>query len=303
MLNFRYHIVSLIAVFAALAIGVVLGAGPLQTRIADSLRPSTGQTGQVDAEALSQMTSIARADAQGLIALADDSLKDSLTGTNVALVSLPGANADDAALVSERLTAAGAHIVGTAALTSNWESSAMTKYRETLATPLATHLPSLPSDASSEAVIGYAVVAALTSTGPETALVQEILTDESTPILSIENDPAGSATAIVVLGARDSAQSADADQSAGALASPQAWSGLARAVSAAPKPGIIIGDAHEDSSMVAVLRAQAAPVTTVDSPGTALCAVAAAAALKDAAASPRAFGVEPSAQSLMPELP
>ena len=30
MIDFRYHLVSLIAVFMALAVGVVLGAGPLQ---------------------------------------------------------------------------------------------------------------------------------------------------------------------------------------------------------------------------------------------------------------------------------
>ena len=33
MINFRYHVVSIIGIFVALAVGVVLGAGPLQTRI------------------------------------------------------------------------------------------------------------------------------------------------------------------------------------------------------------------------------------------------------------------------------
>lgn len=303
MLNFRYHLVSLIAVFAALAIGVVLGAGPLQSRLADSLRSTKASTNEVDAQALTQVTRIAHTDAQGLISLADERLKGTLTGTKVALVSLPGANAEDSTMVSERLQAAGAEVVGSAALTSNWESSAMAKYRETLATPLAAHLSSLPSDASSEAVIGYAIVAALTSTGPETALVQEILTDDSTPILSINTDPAGSATAIVVVGARDSSQSQDADQSAGSVASPRAWSGLARALPSAPKSGVIIGDAHDSTSMVASIREAGDPVTTIDSPGTALGAVSAAAALKDASASARAFGSEPSAESLMPTLP
>ena len=37
MVNFRYHIVSLIAVFVALCLGVVLGAGPLQSRISSGL--------------------------------------------------------------------------------------------------------------------------------------------------------------------------------------------------------------------------------------------------------------------------
>ena len=37
MVNFRYHIVSLTAVFVALCLGVVLGAGPLQSRISSGL--------------------------------------------------------------------------------------------------------------------------------------------------------------------------------------------------------------------------------------------------------------------------
>ena len=33
MINFRYHVVSIIGIFIALSVGVVLGAGPLQSRI------------------------------------------------------------------------------------------------------------------------------------------------------------------------------------------------------------------------------------------------------------------------------
>ena len=42
MIDFRYHIVSLISVFLALAVGIILGAGPLKESIGDTL------TGQVD---------------------------------------------------------------------------------------------------------------------------------------------------------------------------------------------------------------------------------------------------------------
>ncbi|MBF0972903.1 MAG: copper transporter, partial [Actinomyces graevenitzii] len=36
-IDFRYHLVSLIAVFMALAVGVVLGAGPLQGTLGSAL--------------------------------------------------------------------------------------------------------------------------------------------------------------------------------------------------------------------------------------------------------------------------
>ncbi|MDR1151416.1 MAG: copper transporter, partial [Bifidobacteriaceae bacterium] len=37
MINFRYHLVSLICVFLALAVGIVLGAGPLRDPITANL--------------------------------------------------------------------------------------------------------------------------------------------------------------------------------------------------------------------------------------------------------------------------
>ena len=38
MVDFRYHLVSLISVFFALAIGIILGAGPLQNSIGNVLQ-------------------------------------------------------------------------------------------------------------------------------------------------------------------------------------------------------------------------------------------------------------------------
>lgn len=37
MVDFRYHLVSLVSVFLALALGIILGAGPLQNSIGDTL--------------------------------------------------------------------------------------------------------------------------------------------------------------------------------------------------------------------------------------------------------------------------
>ena len=37
MIDFRYHLVSIVSIFLALAVGIVLGAGPLQGEIGDTL--------------------------------------------------------------------------------------------------------------------------------------------------------------------------------------------------------------------------------------------------------------------------
>ncbi len=95
MISFRSHVVSLVAVFLALAIGVVLGAGPLQR---DEAAVGSGDS---DAEALAAADqrieelergtrfydSFARVTADTLV---DKSLK----GRAVTVVTLPGAEAD-----------------------------------------------------------------------------------------------------------------------------------------------------------------------------------------------------------------
>lgn len=37
MIDFRYHLVSIISIFLALAVGIVLGAGPLQGNLGSQL--------------------------------------------------------------------------------------------------------------------------------------------------------------------------------------------------------------------------------------------------------------------------
>ena len=37
MIDFRYHIVSIVSIFLALAVGIVLGAGPLQNQLGTTL--------------------------------------------------------------------------------------------------------------------------------------------------------------------------------------------------------------------------------------------------------------------------
>ena len=46
MIDFRYHLVSLVSVFLALAVGIVLGAGPLNEPIARGLSQSVQQLRQ-----------------------------------------------------------------------------------------------------------------------------------------------------------------------------------------------------------------------------------------------------------------
>ncbi len=312
MIDFRYHLVSLIGVFLALAIGVVLGAGPLQSRVGNAWN-SDDQTTSADlADELEQVRAQSQAEEAALTDLAQRVLPGTLDGVGVAVVTLPGTSTDDVDALAATLRTAGAQVVAQVSLTDNWQSPSMAQYRDTLAGPLSTHLSApVPDDATADAVIGYALVEVLTSSGSERDLVSDILTDSSTPLMKEDQAPDHSAQAIVVVGPRSvsggtktpgSESGQSGDQSSQATS---AWAGLARAVAAAPAGAVVLGDAASPSSLVSQIRTQGVLVTTVDSVGTEVGTLGAALALPGSAGATeaRAFGVGDAALSVLPPIP
>ncbi|WP_455149103.1 copper transporter [Schaalia odontolytica] len=294
MINFRYHVVSIIGIFIALAVGVVLGAGPLQSRIQSGMSTSSSSVG-----ADPQLSAQADAEAAGLKALASSTLSGSLAGAKIALVVAPGASDDDVSALRSTLTDAGASVVGRVTLSDNWQSTSMSQYRTTLSTTLASHLTSgAAKTASADGVVGYSIAQVLTSTGSETDLLRQILTDESTPIMTIDEDPSGSATTIVAVGPRAQASASSGSTPTAVTASTDAWVGLAQAVGSTS--GVLVGDASTRDAMVSQVRASGTAVTTVDSVGTTLAAVDAALALATPSPNARAYGVGTGAQSVIP---
>ncbi|WP_165214438.1 copper transporter [Schaalia sp. ZJ1691] len=304
MINFRYHLISLIAVFAALAVGVVLGAGPLQMRLNTALESSKDSDSGATASQLAAAKAMASTEAKGLEQIESQFLPGTLTDVAVATVALPGADESDVQRVRAALEKAGAKLVGAVALTDQWDSTSMSTYRQTLATPLESHTNAdIPADTTADGVVGYAIAQVLTTTGSETDLVRDIITDDSTPILEISEDPKGGAQALVLVGAR-SVQTAQADShakdtSARAL---DAWVGTAKAIAAVAPRSVLVGDASQDSSMVAQLRALDTPISTVDSPASTLAALNAALAVAQAGDSPLALGVGVGATNALPSL-
>ncbi len=304
MVNFRYHVVSLIAIFLALSVGVVLGAGPLQSRLSDVFS-SSDQSSTTD---LSGQLQAARseADSQGkaFTELAGRVLPGTLDGISVATVALPGATADDVTSVDQDLKTAGATVVGAVTLSDNWDSTGMATYRESLASPVASHLEgTAPTDATGDAIIGFAIVRVLTATGAEPELLKGILTSQSTPILTFDQDPNGAAQAIVVVGPRaDAAAVSPSSDATATSTSSSAWAGLGQAIATAPKSGVILGDASGSNSVVSQIRSQEVAVTTVDPVGSELGSFSAVLALSSAGQEARAFGVGNAATAVLPPI-
>jgi Copper transport outer membrane protein, MctB len=115
VINFRYHVVSIVAVFLALAIGIVLGATELQGATLDALRASSKNlhndlsASQNQNKALQQQVTADQGFAQ-----ANESrlLNNLLANQRVVVVAAPGASGDVVSGVTSAVQKAGAAVTG-----------------------------------------------------------------------------------------------------------------------------------------------------------------------------------------------
>ncbi|MCW4353992.1 copper transporter [Hoyosella sp. YIM 151337] len=120
MIPLRYHAVSLVAVFLALALGLVLGSTALADRVVSNLRSDSSElSGQ--AKALAAERDSVQQDLDALEALADVHADQILAGElreqPVIVMAAPGANPEIVAGVRDTLARAGAPVHGTVSLT------------------------------------------------------------------------------------------------------------------------------------------------------------------------------------------
>jgi hypothetical protein len=119
VIDFRYHLVSIVAVFLALAIGIVLGSTALQGSTLDVLRSTVGslqnQLNQVSGERDSNAKA-ANADNAFLQTAEPKLLNAMLAGDNLVLVTEPGAPSAVTDGIQAAAKDAGATITGVIAL-------------------------------------------------------------------------------------------------------------------------------------------------------------------------------------------
>ncbi|QJW36970.1 copper transporter [Cellulosimicrobium protaetiae] len=169
MIDFRYHIVSLISVFLALAVGIILGAGPLQGAIGDQL---TGQVEQLRTERNElrdqlDQANVTLGDGSRYIEAAGPQLvAGSLQDRRVAVVDLDGADNERDDAIAEQLETAGASVVGHVRLTDSWTSEDEESARQTVAEGLGDKLGEVPEDATPEQRLARALALALTGSAP-----------------------------------------------------------------------------------------------------------------------------------------
>ena len=114
MINFRYHVVSLTAVFLALAIGLVVGTAALNGPVADTLKDRVEAVGQDNSNLREQVNQL-----RDEVNREEDFAKEAapvlangkLTGRRVLVVVMPTGQ-DHADAVTAMLTVAGAKVTG-----------------------------------------------------------------------------------------------------------------------------------------------------------------------------------------------
>ena len=312
MINFRYHLVSLIGVFLALAVGVVLGAGPLQNAISN-----VGSDEAAVASVADLQEELAAASAEGeagqelASALAEQVLPGTMSGKNIAVVVLPDATSADVDVATSALEQAGAQVLGPVELTEAFVSQDANTYRETLASPVSSYLAGRPADPSPAAVLATGLVETLTVDSPDAELIGGMLTDEATPLVVAL--PTELADGLMLVGAGseravevDKTQSGnEAGGDAGAVSvaplTRDGWIALGTAFADAGVPAVAVGQAATADQFIAVLREASSPLATADRGGSQMGALNAVLALVSSAAG--SYGTQSGALEVLAPLP
>jgi hypothetical protein len=161
VIDFRYHLVSIVSIFMALAVGIVLGAGPLKEDIGNRLTEQTtalrAEKTQLRADLDTARRGTSARDTFSS-AVAPTIIKNQLAGQTVALVITPGADGDLVKDTTASLVSAGAKVGSTVTLTDLWADPAKRPFRNTLANELA-GLVKVPQGTSSPDQVAATVLA------------------------------------------------------------------------------------------------------------------------------------------------
>lgn len=188
MIDFRYHLVSIVAVFLALAIGLVVGATSLQTAVVSGLGAIANQDKKTNDTLRAKNSALSRqigADQAFAAAAAQYLVSDKLLGEQVVVVTAPGADGGTVSGVVSELTRAGATVTGQVLLTpqffdvSQATESALVSLAQQLA-PAGSGLPTVSADQDSgqqaaAQVISYALAHKSGVAGPSAKEIQAII--------------------------------------------------------------------------------------------------------------------------------
>jgi hypothetical protein len=248
MITFRHFLTSLVAVFLALAVGIVLGGGPLS----DVTDPDPAPASATEDAAADP----AGAYAEGFAGAVGPLLTSArLAERGVAVVTAPGVNEETLTALAEQVTAAGGAITGRYSLTDAMVAPEQKALVDTLGSQLMTQQgKTIAADATTYDRIGQLLGVAIATTTPEgdapsgkqTAVIDSLL---GAGLLAFEGTVTRRAPLVLlVLGGEPAAEGGDAI-TAGLAA------GLSRAA------GVVVAGTLADGGEGQIGRLRAEPVS------------------------------------------
>lgn len=150
MINFRYHLVSIAAIFLALAAGIALGSGPL-----DNAKNIIGDDS--NASSNSDQSDLASFDAAYARKTGTTIVNGKLKGQSVVIFTLPGARADQVQGLKAAMTSGGASVTGEIAVASKLLDSGSRQFAEGVSSQAAKGASGVATTGDSYVRIGSAL--------------------------------------------------------------------------------------------------------------------------------------------------
>jgi hypothetical protein len=136
VIDFRYHLVSIVAIFLALSVGIVLGTTLLKEPAIDAAETFANQLREGNTELRDQVQVLQkRAAANDAVILADTPklVRDTLIGKSVVIVEAPGTTATMREAVQQAVLASGAIVTGRVILADRYVDISQSTFVDKLA--------------------------------------------------------------------------------------------------------------------------------------------------------------------------
>ncbi|TDB89318.1 copper transporter [Actinomadura sp. KC216] len=169
MIDFRYHLVSIVAIFLALALGIVLGSTTLSDSVSETLRQQANAAAKTAQQARNQQRHLQdQVNGQEKFAqgLAPQIVAERLKGQSLVLVETPGAGDDSIERVGELAKTAGAAVTGRVTVQKKFLDDDQRTTVEELSTQLKPDGVEFPGNATAYEKAGMVLAGALVTKDP-----------------------------------------------------------------------------------------------------------------------------------------
>ncbi|WP_169989154.1 copper transporter [Microbispora sp. H10836] len=228
MIDFRYHLVSIVAIFLALTVGIVLGSTVLEPTFFKSAEEMTASLRQANEKYLTQISELQTREEGGdslVTTHLPELVRGQLAGERVVLVEAPGASAALRDPIEKLVTSAGAVYSGRVSLTEKFTDAEQANVVDGLAANLAPAGTAFPDGASpydkAAAILASAIVtndrAQAGRVNPAATAVLESF--QAGDFLTLNGDPEQRATMAIVVAPSQPYEGEDAAHQTDAMVS------------------------------------------------------------------------------------